>query len=521
MQPQYSRIADQVARAEKKIQRTLKLQPATAWQGKDATAAARERRREENKNFWTYDTNYYPPEIYKQGYAKPAAFHRSLIEYTYQPGIHTVLGPRKHGKTVTALKRFAHALVVGEWSYVVTWGSTLKKARRLMRSIALLIKRNARIQHDYGIEIVTDNNEEFRVIIDGREILIEPASPGRSLRGALDLFDRPQAVLSDDRQTIMSTRNPDANRASNLKLREAYKSCTDGAVVIDLGNNFSEDCVYNDLKKHHEEKTLDPGWYLYIYRAWSDDTGSLWQEKYNAEKEDDLRILLECSEEEWSGEMQQDPQPGGGCIFPETHWKEYNELPADAIGIGYCDPNLALKIDISDTTAIGALLYSPSENYFYVYRPRCQAYSGSEELLTDYYEVYDPSRVQRLAFDGNVNQEAVWSNNVLNWCIRNKKPFPQIDYRRYDVDLHIKSVQTVFAQDRIFFPVVWEDAKEKARAKKQVTKFKGKKKKGKIKVDFADWLVCAFQVLHDPEVQLGEGHSREIKVTTYVEPTEF
>lgn len=520
MQP-YSRLADAVAREEKTLERLFRMQPATAWQGKAASAAARDKRRKANKDFWQYDNHYFPPEVYKQGYAAPCHFHRSVVNYTYIPGIHTVLGPRKHGKTVTALKRFAHALVTGEWSYIVTWGSTLKKAKRLMRSIALLITRNPRITHDYDIEIITNSSEEFRAIIDGREVLIEPASPGRSLRGALDLFDRPQAILSDDRQTVMSTRNPDANRTSNLKLREAYKSCASGAVVLDLANNFAEDCVYNELKKQFEEGTLDPGWRVYIYAAWSDDTGPLWAAMYQANDEDELRLLLECSEEEWSGEMQQNPQAAGGYIFPDEYWQEYDEVPPDAVGAGYNDPNLAIKLDKSDTTAMGALLYSPSLDHFFVYRPRCKPYDDADELLTDYHDVSDFIRVLLLGFDGNVNQEAVWTNFVLNWCIRHKRPFPRIVYCRYDVDLHIKSVQIAYREKRISFPRVWHDEQEKQRARKQLTKFKGKKKKGKAKVDFPDWLICVFQLLHDPEVRLGEGYSREIKVTTYEEPFEY
>ncbi len=295
-----------------------------------------------------------------------------------------------------------------------------------------------------------------------------------------------------------------------------------GGCFIILGNNFSEDCTLNQYLKMQDEDKLEKNKCVHLYPAWDEVSGALWPQRYPANSEEELQALHDVDDESWSGDYQQRPERAGGTIFPIEHWHEYDKLPDDVVGIGYCDPNLAMKTDVSDYTAIGAFGYSPSENLYYAWNIRCKPMDNIEELLDEFFKINDSQRIALLAFDGWVDQEAVFTNFIALWCKKNKKPFPYIEYQRIKVDMQMKVVQMVYLEGRIRFPSSYKYEKEGRDFKKQITKFKGKKRKSRgQKVDAADWLVCAYTVLHDPRHYFGEGVMREPKITTFKDSFDF
>lgn len=513
----YSRLERIVEARNEELLRQQEFQPANAFTAKEQTAAAANKRRIQSAVSYDAFVNYYfPPEAHKQGYFKPGRLQSAIPAIAQSQGFHVVLGPRGYGKTVTAIMSVCWLMLNGRLQFLGTYSETLDKARALIRTISQIVTMNPRIAYDYAISVEADNANEFRFRISGIKgaFVVKPYSPERSVRGAVQVFDRVEFLLCDDVETMTSSLEPEIVNNRIKSFEEAFHSLADGGSMLILGNNFNEDCGLNQYLLKQDQGKQDPGHFVYLFPAWDDVHGGLWPERYPAANEEELQELHQAGEEEWSGDYQQRPERKGGYLFTKDHWQEYYELPEDAVGVAYCDPNLALRTDISDTTAMGALLYSPTLNMFFAHSVRCLPFSNADELLSAYLSCWEPKRVAVMAFDGNVNQEAVWTNFVLNWCHRHKKPFPPIDYRKYDVDLHAKSVQVVWSQDRIAFPVGFRDTQEGERVYKQITRFKGKKRKTRSqKVDAADWLICAFQVLHDPEVGLGEFNSREIHVT--------
>jgi len=461
------------------------------------------------RSFEYFSRTYFPPEVHRQGYFKPGRLQLAIPEIATKKGLHLILGPRGYGKTVTALMTTVWLFLTHNKVFFGTYSETMDKARALMRTIANILRENTRINQDWGISIESENDDELVFKIAGNTLRkrLKPYSPGRSMRGAVAGFDRPEFILADDVETESSSLEPEIVAQRLRKLEEALKSLADGGTFIILANNFNEECAGNKLLIQQDDGKLAPGHTVHVFPAWSDVAGPLWSDRYPAKTEEELQQLHQADDEEWSGNFQQRPEALGGFIFPKQHFELYDELPYDARGITYCDPNLALNLEISDTTAMGGLLYSPEQNCFYAYRLRCKAFGDSDELLNGFLDTYDPQRIKVMAFDGHVNQEAIWTNMVRNWAIRHQRPYPPIDYRRYDVDLHAKTASMIYHQGRIKFPRGWIETEEGQRFYKQIIRFKGKKNKRKgQRVDAADWLICAFQYIHEPEIAMGEGY---------------
>ena len=200
-------------------------------------------------------------------------------------------------------------------------------------------------------------------------------------------------------------------------------------------------CLYNKLKEAREKGVKSDLINIYAFKAWSDKetdltpyVGSVWHNKYPAQSEAEMRIMVNADDDiEW-GEAQCEPILKTGHWFPPQYAKFYteDELPADAKGVGYCDPNLSEK-EKGDTTAFGALQYSRSQDKFFFTNLRCKSYADSNMLLMDYLRIFN-SKVPILAMDGNVNQQSIWKNNIRNFVRVYNLPYPNIDFCRYRVD---------------------------------------------------------------------------------------
>lgn len=446
------------------------------------------------KDFWQFDKIYFTKEMYSDGYSTPSRFHKEIIRIASRPGIQVVLGPRKHGKTATAKKYLVWLLLSGKINFAGTLSQTLTTSRNILTDIFSLIADNRRILHDFAPEFDEANQDQitFSARNIDKKIRLMAFSEGRSVRGATRLFDRPQFILCDDLETRQSPLGDEQTTARLRMLSEAFHSLSSNGTILVLGNNFDERCALNKLLQEQNDGILPAHIKVHVFKAF--DRRPLWHERFPARSADELRQLLKVSDQaEWLAEFQQTPTAPDGFIFNRLNpLPTYRELPPDARGVIYCDPNLAKK-GRGDSTAIVSVLYSPNLDKYYVEMPVCRSFSDSNTLLDAVLKMRS-NRTRAIGFDGHVNQESTWTNNVRNYCKINNIPYPPITYCRYNTDELAKNIQGSWNEGRILLPENISQTDDGKRFLTQIFAFAGKK--AHLADDAPDALICAFELLH-------------------------
>lgn len=450
--------------------------------------------------FWAFDALYFPPSVYRQGYAPPSQFHRDLVRIALQPDFHLVGAPRDHGKTVTLKKVEAWLQLIGKINVAGIYSENLTKASNILDDVYHLIADNPRIKHDFAPEFIEANKRQyqFRTTCDGvpmHERTVMALSGKTSARGGGKAFERYDRILGDDLETIDSPLSPDMVDKRIRKWSESFKSCRRNGTMVVLGNNFDERTAFNTIVKQSVSGTLETGWHVHLFKAWN--SSALWFERFPATSESELRAMCKpFDESDWQGNFQQNPTPPDGVIFKRLHYQEYEQLPSDLISVIYTDPNLAAKSK-GDTTAITALGYSRKTQLWYVVCGYCKSYSNSNELLDDVIGIRGAMqpKPRKVGFDGNVNQESTWTNNVKNYAIIKGQPVPSIEYKRYRVDDLAKNAQAIWQGDGFLFPPGFNKTEEGEKYLSQVFSFAGKT--AKKKDDAPDSLISAVELLYE------------------------
>lgn len=188
-----------------------------------------------------------------------------------------------------------------------------------------------------------------------------------------------------------------------------------------------------------------------------------------------------------------------GFIFKRVYYETYEILPADCIGVLYCDPNNARK-GKGDTTAIVKMLYSRETGKFYIDDVICRNFTSPNILLDNLLRMYSSGngRIRFIGFDGNFTQESTWTAHVENYAKINRMQFPVIDYKRYRVDETLKSTQYLWNDRQILFNKNIELTEDGSRFLGQVYTFEGKKKTMVGNHDDApDAMICSVNYLQD------------------------
>lgn len=466
------------------------------WAKAESTQAARaERVARARESFWDFENTYFSPELYSDGFSEPAPFHLDLLEFATTPGVWVVPAARKHGKTAYAKKIFVWLLLSGRVTFAGTLSETLQTSRNILQDIYFLIEQNERLKFDFRPKFSEANTEQltFQLPETRTTCRVMAFSEGRSVRGASRLFDRPQFLLCDDLETRQSALGRDQAEERIRILREAYQSMSSGGTLLVLANNFDERCAINILVQEQSDGILPEKWHVRAYPAW-DDNRPLWPSRFPAADEAELRRMLGVADEaEWLAEFQQTPTPPAGFIFQRlAPLPFYDDLPPDARGTVYCDPNLAKKAR-GDTTGACALLYSPTTDLYYLDAPVCRSFADANVLLDAIFGIVD-HRTRALGWDGHVGQESMWSQHVRNYCRIRSRVVPRIEYMRINVDEFAKSVQSEWNEGRILLSRKFETP-EGVRFLNQLFAFTGKKSNKKD--DAPDSLICNYVLLHN------------------------
>jgi hypothetical protein len=455
------------------------------------------------KDFWFFDKTYFPKELYGE-YFEPNRMLKSIVKLSEIPGFHLVLGPRKHGKTVLAKKLMIWKLLTNRSKVAGIYAETLTKSSAILKDIFTLIFTNEYIMHDWKANFSEANSNQVAFKIDlplefselnKTSRFCAAFSEGRSVRGYIRLFGRPEFIIGDDIETLESSFTPASVNLRNDKLMEAFHSLSDNGIFLSLGNDFNNSSFMHKFRLDAEQGLLHKNYTVQVFKAWQHNQ-PLWHQRWKAKTENELRsIIAPKSESDWQGNYQQNPIPPEGFFFLQQHYIEYSSLPNDLRAVIYCDPNLSKK-GKGDTTAITTLAYSPKTNIYYILNSICRSFSDANLLLDTLLKLKNETKnVYAIGFDGNVAQESTWTQFVRNWCVINKSAFPVIEYKSYRVNDLAKNVQLVYSENRIQFPVNFAKSQDGENYLSQIFAFTGQKK-GSLD-DAPDSLICAFEFLHE------------------------
>lgn len=496
----YSNIEQSFENFIETVERNKALQPTPPFAPKDSTDEAKTRRiKKALDDFWFFDRTYFPKDYY-ENYAEPNRMLRDIVNASSKPGYHLFIGPRKHGKTVTAKKLLIWLALSGRVKIAGVYSETLTKASAILKDIYKLCISNDKLMFDFKIDFHEANSDSLSFTPSHQPTThyIASFSEGRSVRGYTRMFGRPELLIADDIETLESSFSNNSVQVRIQKLFESFHSLNENGKFIILANDFNTASAVHQLRLQFEEGLLDSNWNVYIYKAW-DNNKPLWKERYNAKTEMELKRLLKpSSEADWQANYQQNPIAPEGFFFLRDYYNTYSSLPNDVKAVLYCDPNLSKKSK-GNTTAITVLGFSPSTHNYYVVDALCKSFSDSNDLLNSVFYLKNKyKQIYAIAFDGNVTQESTWSQFVRNWCEINKVPYPVIEYKRYKVNELAKNVQLVYSQGKILFPDTFTRSEDGMRYLNQLFAFTGEKGSGLD--DAPDSFTCAFEFLHERKI---------------------
>ena len=484
---------------EANFRRKLQFQPTLAWDKNSNTEQAKFNRLKKAKSdFWYFDKTYFPPSSYRQGYAKPGILHKTMLNaITNGEGIHWIAGHRDLAKSVYLIKIRLWQLLFGHNYIGGVFTENITKSRIFIKGYQYLLTDNPRVNSDFEIDIVRSNDDmlSFKSTQSKGISILMPFSEGRSPRGHIITMDRLDFVDFDDIETLKSSFDKTQVEKRWDRMLEAYKSCRKLSSCISISNNLHPKCTFNYLLLQEEKGNQKKYLNLLPFPAWSFNitdkvkyVGSVWKEAYPAKSEAEAKEMHRTTDlYEWSM-AQCMPKLRESGIFPIKYYSEYDNLPDDAKGVAYCDQNHSKK-GLGDTTAMGALLFSPTNNSFYTYGVKCQSYDNPDELLRDFFDLLS-ERITLFAMDGNVSQESTWEAHITNWCIINRRPSPAVFFKRYKVDDLIEMVRLVYCSGKIQFEKNFKDSEDGEEFREQLFGFEGKK--ANKKDDAPDWLISCY-----------------------------
>jgi hypothetical protein len=334
-------------------------------------------------------------------------------------------------------------------------------------------------------------------------------------------------IVFDDIETRSSSFKSPIVEERIQRLIEAYKSCKEDGIMLGFGNDLHPDCAANKLLKEQRKGVKRDFIAVHPFPDWSYGKtgevpykGSVWPERYPAETEKEMRKMHRITDDiEWS-QAQCDPKLKSGHIFPALYYNEYRpeDLPKNIYGVAYCDQNHARK-NAGDTTAMGALLFDSATRTYYAVDLKCRSYADPNMLLSDYLKIYKDN-ICLMGMDGNVSQESTWEAHIVSWCYKNKKDFPPVLFKRYNVDALTTAAQIIYMGGRVLFPAGFKDTEEGQEFFKQFHSFEGKKAGNTD--DAADWFICCLNLgFEEGFFDNSEGIEEDFKVVKIDSPFSF
>ncbi len=489
-------------------------------------AATKKRIKKAAKDFWYFDKVYFPKEFYGDDYAPPGKFHRDIVDIAQSTDkkAHIILGPRDHAKTAILQKYDLWVFIFGHRRFMAIGSETLETPDNYLADLIYYLTYNERLVHDFKLKWHECSTKKLFATSEQnpKGTFVQTLSEEKSARGKQRLQRRYDYIHLTDFENYTSSLTKEARRKRRNRLNEMRGSLTPKGVLVWDANNFDVDTLTNELKEEQEQGIGSDAVVVHVFKAWDEtrpySQRSLWHSRFPAKSEDELKQMLMPEDEyDWDGNFQQNPKRRSGELFPREYYHE-GETPEDLQSVIFVDPNCSEK-GKGDTTGMPCLGFSVETSKYHVAAARCKSYFHSNDLLRDALQMlYDQqilgNDVIAIGMDGNVSQESIWKNNINNFVQIEGRPYPPVQFRKYNVDLLVTNLSTIWKEKKIIFPIGFAETEEGKEAIKQLTAFN--LKKANKKDDFPDALICAFTLL----IELGiamvlKQESRSVSVNKY------
>ncbi len=500
--------------------------PAPPWSAEEATKKAVQKRRKAAASFEKFDRVYFPPESYGDSYAPANAFHSHVAACCLDKDrtVNVVVGPHDHAKSATVYKVLIWLALYGRKHFVGIASETLETPRNLITALSHFVKSNARIQHDWpDIEFLSDSQERLHITThdNPRGTVFQGYSEEKSTRGKnTGLFFRFDLLVVEDLENRNSSMTKAAVEKRLTHLAEFQSSLAESGCMMVTANNFDERCAINQLVKRFPKGELEDSWAVWVFPAWGryydsngkfvlrsahdkrNETltpGPLWQERYAAESEADLRRMLRPFDNAtWKGSYQGMPQPPAGDFFSREFLFTYSVLPDDLTGVYNTDQNLAKK-GKGDKTAMGLLSWSDTTQKLYASGMQYRSYHNSNDTFDDMRMIMSDGVANNInivaaGMEGHVNQESHWQQHIENYMARNAVMMPPIYFHRYQIEMEAKQAQLLWSSGKILFDEAWIESEEGQAFRNDLLAFTGRKLAG-ARDDAPDWLIKSVKML--------------------------
>lgn len=195
---------------------------------------------------WEFFCRYYLPEHFTRPFAE---MHiellddfKSLLELEQQS--HEVVAfPREFGKTtIISLALVLYCILFEKRKYIIPLAQGYDQAKDYLSDVRTELEVNDRILDDFGdLKGVPWQASELRT---STGIRVKPLGSRMKLRGRKERWQRPDLIIADDLEDIVSAQN-DAERTAKKRWieRTVLKAGTDNTVFFFVGNKIHEDGV--------------------------------------------------------------------------------------------------------------------------------------------------------------------------------------------------------------------------------------------------------------------------------------
>lgn len=340
---QFSYILEQVKRRELELQ-------ARREELKDLAVDITEEDRERIVKKSAKDFFFFAKKVFPEYCTKPfSELHRDIHKFGMEMRrkVHVVAGPPEHGKTAIFRIFKIWAAIYGHRHYIIKVTETMELSTIDLESIKVEFEDNARLKFLYGDLIRQGKWEKdaFKIAptkFNKYGCWFEAFAFGVPPTGRLREQFRPDLCDIDDLENY--------RKSGNLKISKEKLEFINNDIIPRLalhspilwfGNNARKTMAINIIVEMKPEERIEkyPAFIIHIYPAWDRKKNRpLWNEAYNFETETEMRLHFGVGMMTWQGNYMQSPVVAEGTEFQRKHWREYSDLPKDALGIIMCDP---------------------------------------------------------------------------------------------------------------------------------------------------------------------------------------
>jgi predicted phage terminase large subunit-like protein len=275
---------------------------------------------------------------------------------------------RGSGKSTIFSTSYPIWSVIGEQSkrFILLVSRTQEQSNLLLKNIKSELENNELLKHDLGpFEEVDDEWRSSSIVIPKYDARIMSISVGQSIRGIRHKHTRPDLIVCDDLEDVLSTKTQDSrDKLFNWFSSDLIPAGDLKTRVIVVGNLVHDDSLVMRLKERIENNSING-----IYRSYpliDDDGKCLWSEKYSSEEIIKQERAKVSDERFWQREYLLKIVPDEAQIIHREWLQFYTSLPTDKELIGV---SVGVDLAISErstadyTAMVPVLIYADHRNY--------------------------------------------------------------------------------------------------------------------------------------------------------------